>query len=97
MPVHHRLPRPKSTCYGYPFIHVPAALFCLMLAASSARGEHLGSPDLEPGLIGRGDIVFFEDFEYADDRCDLLGNGCLSTAEHIVVKDRMQRRTPVKP
>ena len=66
MPVHHGLPRPKSTRYWYSFMHVPAALCCLMLAASSARGEHLGSPDLEPGLIGRSDIVFFEDFEYAD-------------------------------
>jgi Big-like domain-containing protein/polysaccharide lyase-like protein len=28
--------------------------------------NHLGSPDLEPGLLGRTDLVLFEDFEYAD-------------------------------
>jgi hypothetical protein len=28
--------------------------------------NHIGSPDLEPGLLGRTDLVLFEDFEYAD-------------------------------
>jgi uncharacterized protein YjdB len=29
-------------------------------------GTHIGSPDLEPGLLGRTDLVLFEDFEFAD-------------------------------
>jgi hypothetical protein len=31
-----------------------------------AGGGHIGSPDLEPGLLGRSDLVLFEDFEYSD-------------------------------
>jgi len=32
----------------------------------AAASTHIGSPDLEPGLLGRTDLVLFEDFEYAD-------------------------------
>jgi hypothetical protein len=62
----HRHPRLKSIHYRCRFIPSSSVLCCLMIAASSARGEHLGSPDLESGLIGRADIAVFEDFEYTD-------------------------------
>ena len=62
----HRHTRLRPIHYRCQFISSPAALCCLLVAASVVRGEHLGSPDLEPGLIGRDDIIFFEDFEYAD-------------------------------
>jgi len=43
------------------------ALAVAMLGSSPlARADHLGSPDLEPALIGRDEVLFFEDFEYAD-------------------------------
>lgn len=45
-----------------------AFLACTMAVglASTARGEALGAPGLEPALRNRDDIVFFEDFEQAD-------------------------------
>ena len=44
----------------------PAIAAVVVFALASAAPAHLGSPDLEPALGGRDDIVFFEDFEQAN-------------------------------
>jgi hypothetical protein len=36
------------------------------LTIAGGVSNHIGSPDLEPGLLGRTDLVLFEDFEFAD-------------------------------
>ncbi len=43
-----------------------AAAYLCGPAAVQAYGAHLGSPAIEPALAGRGDIIFFEDFEASD-------------------------------
>ncbi len=44
-----------------------AALLAVVLTfAATPAAAHLGSPDLEPALVGRSDIIFFEDFEQAN-------------------------------
>ncbi len=43
-----------------------AGALVLAMFLQTAAGANLGSPDLEPALQGRQDIIFFEDFEYPD-------------------------------
>ena len=55
----------------------------VLAAAGPAVGGTLGSQNLEPGLQGRDDIIFFEDFEQADFYTHWGQSGVPSTCQRV--------------